>query len=57
MRGGQPSLIATARNKMRFSPRARGVNLFTSIYRNFDFYFPRMRGGQPAFFMKKLAEA
>lgn len=24
MRGGQPSLIATARNKMRFSPHARG---------------------------------
>ena len=27
MREGQPSLIATSRNEMRFSPRARGSTL------------------------------
>lgn len=47
MRGGQPSLIATSRNKMRFSPRARGSTLCRAFIGVSFKILPRMRGGQP----------
>ena len=37
----------TVNSDVMIHPACAGVNLLASIYRNFDFYFPCMRGGQP----------